>query len=212
MTSPELTIHSYEQDSQIVLVLRGELDIASAPVFAHALTHTLEQRAAGILLDMSAVRFVDSTGLRAILAARALCAERSCELALTQPAQSVQRLFEVTGVLDELPRREIDTSHAGTVQIWPQRFGGSPMDAQATQSSLLENAVTVAARAALHGGGRAASTLLLVALQPVSLPLERLAALQLLRAQGAVLIEDAPVALARLARPGRQPDGQPLLF
>jgi anti-sigma B factor antagonist len=121
MISPELTIHSYEQDRQIVLVLRGELDIASAPLLADALIETLEQHAAGVLLDIGAVQFVDSTGLRAILAARALCAERAWKFALTPPAPSVQRLFEVTGVLDQLPCRETDGSPHGTVQIWPQR-------------------------------------------------------------------------------------------
>lgn len=140
MASPELTIHSYEQDGQTVLVLRGELDIASAPVFAHAITETLEQRAAGLLLDIAAVDFVDSTGLRAILAARALCAERSCAFALTSPTPSVQRLFEVTGVLDELPHLETDGSRAPTVKLWPRRFADTHSqngDGRASDSGLL---------------------------------------------------------------------------
>ncbi|MGN6372343.1 MAG: STAS domain-containing protein [Solirubrobacteraceae bacterium] len=127
MTPPELTIHSYEQDDQVVvLVLRGELDIASAPMFAHAIVEMLEQSPPGVLLDIGAVEFVDSTGLRAILAARALCAERSRAFALTQPAPPVQRLFEMTGVLDELPRGETDGGLANTFQLWPQR----PSDTQ----------------------------------------------------------------------------------
>lgn len=126
MTAPELTIHSYEQDDQVVLVLRGELDIASAPLFAHAITETLEQSADGVVLDIAAVDFVDSTGLRAILAALALCRERSCTFALTAPTPSVQRLFEVTGVLDQLPRGETDGSSGHTVQLWPQRFAEAP--------------------------------------------------------------------------------------
>lgn len=101
VTPPELTIHSYEQDSQVVLVLRGELDIASAPVFAHAIAETLEQSTPGVLLDISAVEFVDSTGLRAILAARALCVERSRTFALT-PART---LGSALARSDRRPRR-----------------------------------------------------------------------------------------------------------
>jgi anti-anti-sigma factor len=130
LTLPELTIHSYQQDGQVVLVLRGELDIASAPIFAHAIAQTLEQSTPGVLLDIGAVEFVDSTGLRAILAARALCAERSRAFALTQPAPSVQRLFEVTGVLDELPRGETDGSLPSTVQLWPPRLADAPSETE----------------------------------------------------------------------------------
>lgn len=126
MASQELTIHSYDQDGQVVLVLRGELDIASAPIFAHAIAEALEQSSPGVLLDIGAVEFVDSTGLRAILAARALCAERSRAFALTRPAPSVQRLFEVTGVLDDLPRGETNGNCSDTVQLWPQRLHEVP--------------------------------------------------------------------------------------
>lgn len=123
----DLTIHSYEgQDSRVVLVLRGELDIASAPALAHAMTGVLDRGAPSLLLDVAALEFVDSTGLRAILAARALCAERSCEFALTPPTRSVKRLFEVTGLLEELPYQELERGRtAQLVDLWPRRNGGS---------------------------------------------------------------------------------------
>jgi len=62
-----------------------------------------------IELDLREVTFIDSQGLRAILAAREACASHQAEFFLIRgnhPAQ--QRLFEITGLLDLLPWRESD--------------------------------------------------------------------------------------------------------
>lgn len=123
MISPELTIHSYERDRRVVLVLQGELDIASTPLFTQAIAEALQDSAAEVVLDIAKVDFVDSTGLRAILAARSLCADRSCAFALTTPSPSVQRLFEVAGVVDQFAHCETDRSSARAVQLRPEVLG-----------------------------------------------------------------------------------------
>ena len=53
--------------------------------------------------DLSRLTFMDSTGLRVVLLAKELCDRHSCEfLVIPGPAQ-IQRLFEVTGILERLP-------------------------------------------------------------------------------------------------------------
>jgi anti-sigma B factor antagonist len=56
-----------------------------------------------IVLDLADVSFMDSTGLRAVLVGIALCVEHKRELELLPGPDQVQRLFEISGLTDELP-------------------------------------------------------------------------------------------------------------
>jgi anti-sigma B factor antagonist len=85
------------------LVLRGELDIASCPQLVAAVLRICSAGARVLVLDLSGVTFMGSTGLSAILSARGLCAKQGCELVLIPGPAQVQRLFELAGVLDRLP-------------------------------------------------------------------------------------------------------------
>lgn len=93
---------------RVVLALRGELDLASAP----ALQAEIEEAAGGgaprIVLDLTDLEFIDSTGLRIMLAAHENARERGQELVLTQASEQVQRLLRITGVGEHL--RIIDPS------------------------------------------------------------------------------------------------------
>lgn len=84
--------------AQSNVVVEGELDLSSADRLKQVL---LDQLADGhsVVLDLAAVRFIDSTGLAAIISA----VQRSVEVELTlelrpelQP--QVQRLMELTGM------------------------------------------------------------------------------------------------------------------
>ncbi len=54
------------------------------------------------MLDLRRLSFVDSTGLRIILAARNRCLERGQQLAVTRGSEQVERLLSVTGMADHL--------------------------------------------------------------------------------------------------------------
>jgi anti-anti-sigma factor len=56
---------------------------------------------------MRLVVFMDSSGLRTVLASMDMCRLHGCELMLV-PGAACRRLFEITGVLDDLPLRESD--------------------------------------------------------------------------------------------------------
>jgi anti-sigma B factor antagonist len=84
------------------LALAGELDLATGP----ELERRAEQLCAEgrqLILDLSELAFIDSSGLLAILKTRELCAGRRCGFFLTPGPPAVQRLFELTGLLDRLP-------------------------------------------------------------------------------------------------------------
>ena len=77
--------------------LSGELDLLSAP----SLGDTLAEAARGsvaVILDLSQLTFLDSSGLHAIMTARARLAEADCRLVLLRGNHHVQRVFELSGV------------------------------------------------------------------------------------------------------------------
>ena len=88
------------------LLLSGELDMASAPALEEALQQLCEAGAQELVLDLRELSFMDSSGLNAIVKGRALCEEHRCDLALIPGRRPVQRVFEVTQLLDRLPFRK----------------------------------------------------------------------------------------------------------
>jgi anti-sigma B factor antagonist len=87
------------------LLLSGDIDVASAPTLGGALAHVPMDRDTRLVLDLSRVTFIDSTGIRAIVVAQELCAQRGCEFSLVPGRAHVQRVFEICGLLDHLPFR-----------------------------------------------------------------------------------------------------------
>ena len=57
------------------------------------------------MLDLSDLVFVDSTGLRAVIAARSTCEHHRCSFVLMHAQEPVERLFELTGLAQKLPFR-----------------------------------------------------------------------------------------------------------
>jgi anti-anti-sigma factor len=97
----QLRIEVRHETDRIILRLDGELDLASAPRLQSAIDASLAARAV-VVLDLQQLQFIDSTGLRVILSARARSRACGHELAITPGSQQVQRLLSVTGVSDHL--------------------------------------------------------------------------------------------------------------
>jgi anti-sigma B factor antagonist len=83
--------------SSIRVVVAGELDIATVPELSPHVTAGDDGDA--VILDLAAVTFIDSTGLRLLIEAHAALGER---LRIV-PSPACERLFEITGVRDRLP-------------------------------------------------------------------------------------------------------------
>jgi anti-sigma B factor antagonist len=97
-----LRIAVSQEDDRVVLSLDGELDMASAPLLQRAVEDVELARKPLLVLDLGRLEFIDSTGLRIILATRKRCQERDQELAVTQGSQQVERLLSVTGMAEHL--------------------------------------------------------------------------------------------------------------
>jgi anti-sigma B factor antagonist len=85
-----------------VIRLRGELDIDSAPDLERVL---LRPRPAGqrVVVDLSGLEFMDSTGLRVLLRARVVAEEGRWQIHLRAVPPTIKRLFDMTGVHEALP-------------------------------------------------------------------------------------------------------------
>jgi len=86
----------------LVLELVGELDLVSAPQLEAALRVLDEDLYASTVLDLSGLTFIDSTGLRAIIAADRAVRDQANILLIVRGPPAVQRMFELTGTDAEL--------------------------------------------------------------------------------------------------------------
>lgn len=105
VTLPEpggLSISSSLSDGVGSLALRGELDLASAPVLERSLLEVEQHAPSRLVIDLRELQFIDSTGLRLLLAANARAQQRGGELVLRPGGPSVQRVFDLTGALEVL--------------------------------------------------------------------------------------------------------------
>ena len=94
---------SLEPD-RVILALSGELDLSAAPQLAAEIARAESDPVRRILvLDVDRLTFVDSSGLRVILAAheRAL-GEPDRAFAVTSGSRQVKRLLEIAGVEEHL--------------------------------------------------------------------------------------------------------------
>ncbi len=94
----QLTIEIRQEPDRIVLTLHGELDLLGAPRLQSEIESEALDAAEVVVLDLDDVQFIDSAGLRVVLAAHERTAERGQRLALTPGSPQVQRLLSIAGV------------------------------------------------------------------------------------------------------------------
>jgi anti-sigma B factor antagonist len=80
--------------------LDGELDIHTAPSLADAINGALDDGAASIMVDASALRFCDSSGIQVLVQARERLVGAGGTLWVEGVHGSVEKVLAVTGLLD----------------------------------------------------------------------------------------------------------------
>lgn len=87
------------RSGRVCVAAAGEIDISSVDVLKHALA-TEVTNGERVLLDLSAVTFIDSTGLAAIIGALNDSRETGAEIETSSDLpEQARRLFELTGTL-----------------------------------------------------------------------------------------------------------------
>lgn len=98
-------LHIASHGDQVVMMqARGEIDLDSAVGLTSAVDSALARGANEIIIDMSGVRFMDSSGLRALLQSKELATENDVALSIEGLSGAAQRVLEITGTIDLLRR------------------------------------------------------------------------------------------------------------
>jgi anti-anti-sigma factor len=105
-----LAIRAYEEPDRNVLVLSGELDMGGVPAFESAAAQLCALGGEEILVDITDVDFIDSSGLRAILTVKALCEDHARRFSMTHGSGQAEKLFELTRLVELLPFRRSSMS------------------------------------------------------------------------------------------------------
>jgi anti-anti-sigma factor len=104
----QLIIRRTRDGTRQTLSLDGELDLVTAPELEDTIAALCLEGARALVLDMRHVGFMDSSGLRTVLAGVDMCRAHGCELMVIPGTGACRRLFELTGVIDDLPLREAE--------------------------------------------------------------------------------------------------------
>jgi anti-sigma B factor antagonist len=83
------------------VALAGEADLACVPELTEALDAAIRASEGAFVVDLTELEFLDSSGLSALLRARALLGRSDRAMAVVCPPGPVLRLFKLSGV-DEL--------------------------------------------------------------------------------------------------------------
>jgi anti-anti-sigma factor len=93
-----------ERDGDVhVIALFGELDLATADSVEQELRRVEGTDAESIVVDLSGLTFMDSTGVRLVWQAEARSRADANRLTLLRGPHAVQRIFELTGIAGMLP-------------------------------------------------------------------------------------------------------------
>jgi anti-sigma B factor antagonist len=89
-----LRIDEHREDGKVVLRLEGELDLVTADRVQARLDEAAGSRSA-VLVDLSGVEFLDSTGLRLLVSADLRAKQEGWRLLLRRGPSHVHRVFEI---------------------------------------------------------------------------------------------------------------------
>jgi anti-sigma B factor antagonist len=93
------------QHDDIVVQLCGELDLEGAATLEECVRAALPDRPRRLVLDLSSLAFIDSTGIAAFERARRAARDAGVDLVLDSPTRWVRRVLEITGLREHFAIR-----------------------------------------------------------------------------------------------------------
>jgi anti-sigma B factor antagonist len=89
-------------DRTHVVAPRGEVDAVTAPRLGRRLLGLAEEGKTRLVVDLSHVTFMDSTGIGVLLNTLRQLRSRKGGLVLVCPTERIMRPFQITGLMDQL--------------------------------------------------------------------------------------------------------------
>jgi anti-anti-sigma factor len=124
ISSPYLAITTQHHGRRSVLRLQGELDLCSKDYLCRAITSALKRHPRILVVDLSALEFMDCSGLSVLVWAHKSLAAQQGRLLITGSTPIVRRLMHLTGVDTHLllgsPQPLWRDSGTGTPEMRPR--------------------------------------------------------------------------------------------
>ena len=102
-TSPPITIRTAHRGDVYVVAPYGELDLATAPDLRRELERGERSGAAELVLDLSGLSFIDSSGISLVLETTDRAGAAGAQLTLLPGRGPVHGVFALCGLVDRLP-------------------------------------------------------------------------------------------------------------
>ena len=99
----DLGLEVSERDGWAVVAVAGEVDVATAPRLREQLIELVNNGRHHIVVDLSEVEFLDSTGLGVLVGALKRVRTNNGELALVCSEPRILKVFEITGLTKVFP-------------------------------------------------------------------------------------------------------------
>jgi anti-anti-sigma factor len=144
----------------VVVWLRGEHDISTDGALRLTLAGAIALDSAGLVLDLSAVKFMGASTLEVIVRAREFLRQQSASLTVRSPSAFVRRIVSVCGLDDLLGPSPEETGGAPGKALGPWAAGPAtaPGDVQAAPSTPSPRRVDLQAGRAAASKERAVAT------------------------------------------------------
>jgi anti-sigma B factor antagonist len=94
---PQFAVTTSAEGATVVVTVKGELDIASAPAIREALLRLVQDETPDLVLDVNGVTFVDSSGLAVLLMASRRWGDAGKRIVLRNPSRALLRVVDLTG-------------------------------------------------------------------------------------------------------------------
>jgi anti-anti-sigma factor len=98
----KVTVVAGDAPGSAILVLSGELDLASATAFEDKVDELLATGRDRLLVDLSELGFCDSVGLNGLVRAKNRCQERGGWLRISGTRGQVAQVIGIAGLLESL--------------------------------------------------------------------------------------------------------------
>jgi anti-anti-sigma factor len=98
LPSELLHVEAQGSGTETTITLEGDLDMSTTDQFGGCVREVLQQHRTSIAIDAHGVGFIDSSGLRSLLLARAAAEQAGVAFRISQPSPAVRRMVERTGI------------------------------------------------------------------------------------------------------------------
>lgn len=98
----DVRIRNEKTDTSVILHVVGEVDVSCAEVLRSALADAMREEVAEVVVDLSEVPYIDSTGIGVLVGAAHTAAEADKHLVCERPQRNVERVLSLLRVDAEL--------------------------------------------------------------------------------------------------------------